>query len=339
MAQALLTEPSPESAELAASARAAETAGDYDRALGTFRGLMELEPDSPRWTFGAIRVLRKSGRADEAAEALREALVKWPAALERPEIRALVPNVKPDDERTLRSLGDDIPSEAQLARPTVEDDGKSDFIVGEGRRKIAVLVFTGLADRMVMPLPMFDRYLAELDVTGIYLRDARRIGFFNGVRSLAPDYDATIAALRDLLAEKGVEEVHTIGNSAGGMAAVSYGIDLGAKTVLGFSAPVALTRAAADRDRRTGRFADRIVGQVPEERRNLRARLEQAPDTSVRLFYGAAMPEDRYHAETLEGLPNVQLEPIEGMAGHGALFRVAHTGRLRKLLHETYGAA
>ena len=322
-------------------AQTAESAGDMDRALGYFRGLGELEPNNPRWAFEAVRVLRKSNRSAEAKEALVAALRRWPRAASSPSLAALVPEMKPDDSQIQSSLGQDCPPDEALQRPTIEDDGSADYIVGRGGRKAAVLVFTGLADRMTMPLPLFDRYFAELDLTAIYLRDVKRIGYFNGVASLGDDYDKTIERLKESLVDLGAMTVHTIGNSAGGMAAVSYGLDLHAKTVMGFSAPVALTRDAANLDRRTAVFAERILSPaVPAERRDLRARaLASKGNTQIHLYYGAEMPEDRYHAAAMEGVPCVTLHPISGLAGHGALFRVAEQHGLRKLFAETFGKA
>src|SRR5690606_7275730 len=154
-----------------------------------------------------------------------------------------------------------------------------------------------------VPLPVFDRYLAALDLTAIYLRDKRRIGFFNGVSALGDDYEQTLAALKALLAEKGAETVHTVGNSAGGMGAVSYGIDLGATKVLAFSAPVALVAETKNRDDRTAVFADRILHGVPEARRDFRRRLKDGRGPGIHLYYGSEMPEDRYHGTFLEGQP------------------------------------
>lgn len=322
-------------------AQTAESAGDMDRALGYYRGLGELEPNNPRWAFEAVRLLSKSNRYDEAKTELAAALRKWPKARHNPAYAAIVPELKPDEGQIRSALRDDCPPDEALKRATIEDDGTGDFIVGKGGRKAAVLIFTGLADRMTMPLPLFDRYFAELDLTAIYLRDTKRIGYFNGVASLGEDYDKTIEALKELLVDLGAMTVHTVGNSAGGMAAVSYGLDLKAKTVLGFSAPVALTRDAAKMDRRTAVFAERILSPaVPAERRDLRARaLASKGNTQIHLYYGKDMPEDRYHAAAMEGVPCVTMHPIDGLAGHGALFRMAEQHGLRKLFADTFGKA
>ena len=324
--------------QLLATAQAAEGAGDMDRALGHFRAMAQVDTTNPRWPLEAIRILKTSGRTEEATQALQRTLRKWPRLLGSKLFASILPEVAPSEESHRKALGDDLPAEEALKRATIEDNGSDDMIVGRGGRRAAVLIFTGLADRMVMPLPMFDRFLAELDLTSIFLRDRKRIGFFNGVSSLG-DYDQSIAALKDRLGEMGIDTVHTIGNSAGGMAAVSYGLDLGAKQVLGFSAPVALTRKAADLDRRTAVFAERILSPaVPEERRDLRARIEASTgDTHVHLYYGEEMPEDRYHAAALEGARQVHLHPLPGLAGHGALFNMAQSGKLRALFRDTFG--
>lgn len=318
-------------------ARTAKSAGDLDRALGFYRGLGEVQPKNPRWAFEAIRLLRATNRDSEAKAELAAAMRKWPYAAAQPELAALVPELKPAPDQIASALGKDCPPNSALKRPLVEDDG-GDCMVVRGGRKAAVLVFTGLADRMAMPLPLFDRYLAELDLSAVYLRDTRRFGYFHGVASLGSDYDQTIMRLKELLVDLGAMTVHTIGNSAGGMGAVSYGLDLRAKTVLGFSAPTALLNTTFEVDRRHVIFNTRMMKNVPEPRRDFRARVQASKgSTHIHLYYGEDMPEDRYHASALEGLPQVSLHPISGLAGHGALFRVAENHGLRKLFAERFG--
>jgi hypothetical protein len=253
-------------------------------------------------------------------------------------LAALVPELNPDDDQIRSALGQDCPPDSALKRALIEDDGTRDCIVARGGRKAAVLVFTGLADRITMPLPLFDRYLAELDLSAVYLRDTRRLGYFTGVASLGEDYDETIVHLKELLVDLGAMMVHTIGNSAGGIGAVSYGLDLKARTVLGFSAPTALLNSTFEVDRRTVVFNTRMMKHVPEPRRDFRARtLASRGQTRIHLYYGEEMPEDRYHASALEGVPCVTMHPISGLAGHGALFRVAEQHGLRKLFAESFG--
>lgn len=322
--------------QLLATAQAAETSGDLDRALGHFRALAQVDGTNPRWPLEAIRILKATDRMPEATQALQRTLRKWPKLLHSKLFASILPEVAPSDASHRKALGDDLPPDEVLKRPPVEDDG-SDLIIGQGGRKTAVLVFTGLADRMVMPLPLFDRFLAELDLTGVYLRDTKRFGYFKGVSSLG-DYDETIAALKAKLEELGVTRAHALGNSAGGMGAVSYGLDLNLNQVMGFSAPVFLLDKTDLIDRRTAVFNQRMMKNIPESRRDLRARIDaHAGDTQIHLYYGEDMPEDRYHAAHLEGARNVHLHPLPGLAGHGALFNMAQTGKLRTLLRDSFG--
>lgn len=323
--------------QLLRTAREADEAGDLDRALGFFRALAEVEPADPRWRLEVIRVLRKADREAEATQAMMRVMRRWPKLLGSPLFAEILPEIVPTDEKHRKALGEDVPRDDELKRPVIEDDGSADVIIGRGGRKTAVLVFTGLADRMVMPLPLFDRYLAELDLTSIFLRDRKRLGFFGGVASLG-DYDETLAGLRAQLDEMGIERVHTLGNSAGGMGAVTYGLDLNAGQVLGFSAPVALLDKTDQIDRRTVVFNQRMMKHVPEARRDLKARIENhAGETHIHLFFGEQMPEDRYHAASLEGARNVHLHALPGLAGHGALFSMGQTGKLRALFRDTFG--
>lgn len=324
-------------AQLEAVAREADAAGDHDRALGNFRALREIDPTNPRWPLECVRVLRGADREQEATHALRMALRRFPKLLHSKLFAEVLPKLAPGEESTRKALGEDVPEDKDLKRPLVEDDGSADVIIGKGGRRTAVLVFTGLADRMVMPLPLFDRFLAELDLTSIFLRDRKRLGFFHGVASLG-DYDETLAALRARFDEMGVDRIHCIGNSAGGMGAVSYGLDLNADQILGFSAPVALLDKTNDFDRRTAVFNERMMKNVPEARRDLRTRVDaHRGDTHIHLYYGEEMPEDRYHAAALEGARNVRLHPLPGLAGHGALFNMAQKGQLRALFRDTFG--
>jgi tetratricopeptide (TPR) repeat protein len=316
--------------DLLETARAAEEAGDFDRALGHYRALGQAEPDESRWALDAVRVLGLAGREAESAQAFREALRRWPGSLAKPEFKALIPEGADSDASLRDALGANCPPDEALKRDLVVDDG-SDVMIVRGGRPSAVIVFSGLADRMVMPLPIFDRYLAELGVSAIYLRDRKRMGYFQGVKSLG-DYDESVVGLKKILAGLGADEVHTIGNSAGGIGAISLGIDLAAKYIVGFSAPTSITRAAADMDRRTVVFAERMLGSVPEARRDLRGRLMRRTDGGqTHLFYGSDMPEDRMHAQALTGIAGVKLYPLPGLAGHGALFRLAQTGDLRRV--------
>lgn len=320
-------------------AEAAEEAGDLDRALGYYRALTEIEPNNHWWRVHEVRLLNRTGRSEEAAPLLARIFRRWPRLRKHPRLLELLPEVRPTEKNSRIALGDDYPPDEALKRPVVTDDSSADVIVARGGRPTAVVVFTGLADRMLVPIPVFDRYFAELDLTAIYLRDRRRIGYFNGVEGLGADYAETLAALKSLLESNGARTVHTVGNSAGGMGALSYGLDMGAEKILAFSAPLALFEDTLEHDNRASHLNQRIL-KLPADIRDFRARLDKAEGASeVHVYYGGDMREDRFHALHLRDRPGVHLHSLPGMEGHGSLFQIAHTQGLRPLFAGMFGSS
>lgn len=318
---------------------ALERSGAFGPAFDAYRAIAQSHRDQPRWPLECVRLLVAEGRTDEAERLFRDTLRRFPAAMNNPALRTIVPTAEMTETNLLKTLGANCPSDAELRRPLVADDGTSDVIVARGGRSAAVLVFTGLADRIVMPIPVFDRYLAELDLGAVYLRDRHKLAYLGGVRSLAPDYDSTIERLRELLRDMGVETLHTIGNSAGGFGAISYGLDLGAEHMLAFAAPIVGREEVLTWDRRAPVGMQRVFDVVPLERRDAPARIAASSSGHFHLIFGADSPDDRRHAESVKDCARVELLPVEGLAGHGALFAFANAGRLRPLLRDLFGPA
>jgi len=331
---------SPQSVPLLHRALQAEEAGDLEAALQDFRHLEAFQPENPRWPFEAVRLLLKLGRQDEAATAFRAASLRWPRAMADEHLRSLVPGADLSVENTRLALAEHCPPDSALKRPILVDDEAAEVQFVRGGRDVVVLVFAGLADRLVMPLGLFDRYLAALDVSAIYLRDRRRMAYLHGIRGLGRDYDETVEALRQQIQALGARTVHTLGNSAGGIGALSYGLDLEAASILGFATPCYLRDDADAWDPRAPVFAPRLRALTPPAQRDFRARLEaMAHPPKVELWFGADAADDRRHAETLAGARGVSLHPVAGMEGHGALFALAQEGGLGPALEAHIGTA
>jgi hypothetical protein len=330
--------PSPQSVPLLQRALQAEEVGDFESALIDFRHLASFQPENPRWPLEAVRVLLKLGRNDEAAAAFRAVSARWPRAMSDEHLRALVPGADLTAENTRNALADQCPPDSALKRAVIVDDEAAEVQTVRGGRDVVVLVFTGLADRLVMPVPVFDRYLAELDVSAIYLRDRRRMAYFHGIRGLGGDHEQTVEALKGRLQALGAKSVHTLGNSAGGIGALSYGLDLGAASVLGFATPCDLSDSTGDWDPRAPVFSERLRTLTPWALRDFRSRLAASEHPPrVDLWYGADNENDRRHAESMSHAPSVTLHPLAGVEGHGALFALAQQGGLSAALKEKLG--
>ncbi len=121
----------------------------------------------------------------------------------------------------------------------------------------------------------------------------------------------------------------------GGYAAILFGCLLDADQVLAFSA-----RTLVDGQRRDICVSDRgfeLVQAVSRLRRaqrqyfDLRPIIEQSKARGVNLYYASDLRADKWHAERLEGLPNVTLHRFE-MGGHSMIRTLRDRGDPAEML-------
>lgn len=233
----------------------------------------------------------------------------------------------------LDAQADFVPPDLPPTRPLADLDRNGAVKIASARHsRGTVLVFTGLAAKASLSLPVFDRYMAGLEVSTIYLTDIGRWLFMRGISELAAGYDETLEALREQIARLGAGPVTTIGTSAGGYAAMRYGVDLGAAATLCFSPPSNLTAEFLAEDRR-GQLVAKRLQALDAEMLDLRPHLlSREAVNPIDIFYGAGMPQDRRHAEHLRGVPGVTLHPLDTIDIHGTMKTMAAAGTLAATL-------
>jgi tetratricopeptide (TPR) repeat protein len=331
--------------------------GDAEKAILCYRRLAELAPNTPRLPFEIIRLLVYSGNLKEGSNELTAALRRWP---NEPSLRALAlmfgfrspkqlapmtgPNTGYDvglwHEQQLQRLVEIAPRDSELLRPIIADDKLSDVIFAEApNTDIAVLVFTSAVDLMAMPLPIFDRYLAALGVTTIYVKDFQRLAYLNGIGSLGQDYGATVAALRKICRKMAVRSVCTVGDSAGGAAAVRYGIELGADRLVSFCGQTHLVRGPmAKLEQGLAMIQRRLESRLSAENLDLRRfLLAHRHSSSIEWIYSEKVERDKTHALHLSGINGVTLHPVAECNDHMTLLWLALHGQLRALLEKLLG--
>jgi len=308
--------------------------GDGETALACYRALVKLNPTAVRWSLKLVQLLNWLGRVREAASELENIRGRWP---NDPVVAAFLLNYGPAAEQ-LQPVAGKAPAKAEHARPLlvadpdfakaeevvaiaekapgpeewlrplVVADPERDVLLAEFRgAEAAVLVFGGTNDEVAMPLPLFDRYLATMNLTTIYLKDFRRLRFLLGIESLSDDLPGTIVALRNMLDRLGVKRLCTIGNCVGGFAAIRYGVELGADRILAFGAPTFSSRRPLLKIEEGRRFMrNRLEANVPRARMDLKPFLKHRRHNSqIELFYEEQDPSDRMHALRLSGLPGI----------------------------------
>jgi tetratricopeptide (TPR) repeat protein len=313
--------------------------GDVENAIASHRFLAELAPGNSRLAFQLIRLLVLTGRVAEAGQELNRVLLKWP---DDPALRAfaLVTGYRSVDElpehdephagnridwareQQIRQLARMAPADDALRRPLIVEDKTRDVIVGPSSRSdMAVLVFTALTDSLSIPISIFDRYLAALGVTAIYLKDFQRLFYLNGIASLGASSASTVESLRALCGRVNARRICTIGASAGGFAAMKYGVELDVERSLNFAAETHDPGSGLSKvEQGVALIRRRVANQAPAVQLDLRPLLtSKRASTEIYLYYPADAPREKEQALHLSGVNGVQLRPVAGCGDHELL--------------------
>lgn len=333
--------------------------GDGETALSCYRKLVELNPGTVRWWLKLVQLLNRLGRVKEALTEVERMRTRWP---DDPMVKTFLLNYGPASSGTLnaasavtfsreddpdrlqveelQAIADKAPRPEEWVRPLLVADAEREVLLAQARStETAVLVFTGSNDSVSMPLPLFDRYLATLEITAVYLKDFKRLRFCSGIQSLSETYDGTVAALREMLRRLGVKRLCTLGNCDGGFAAIRYGAELCADRIVTFGAPTYSPQDSLTKIEQARNFMrKRLAENVPVEMMDLKPFLESHTHRAqIELFYEEEDLRDRSQALHLSGISGVRLHPQPGLSNHRLLRRMASSrqdflGMLGKLL-------
>jgi len=212
----------------------------------------------------------------------------------------------------------------ERSRTALKDGPTKDVQIVAKNSDIVVLLFCGGNGaeapihpfRLGLPLPLIHRWLGRLPASLIYLRDLENVYYLNGVRTLGPSREATFTHLRRIIASLGARRIVCYGVSAGGFAALDFGLELGADAVLCMGGMTNLSpefNLYTTRNKKClalqSRFRDARLDM-------LKAYSKAARPPRVRLVFGEKNWDDRIQAEHMAGLPSVSLCAIENCKEH-----------------------
>lgn len=224
------------------------------------------------------------------------------------------------------------------------DDPNSPIALDVAPRSDTLLVaFGGMRGQVGMPPFEFFKATGEIPVKRLFVRDLRQAWYHRGVPGHGETIDEVGANLLELADANGVERLVTTGNSAGGYAALVFGILLGADAVLCFAPQTVLEPAVLDEigdhrwdeqlrelldaDALDPRWAD-LARALPDAA-PLSAARERRPRAAV--YYDATYDADRFHAERLAAVPGLELHARQGGA-HGLVREMRASGELDSIL-------
>ncbi|NMJ44126.1 hypothetical protein GWK16_22960 [Roseomonas sp. JC162] len=193
-----------------------------------------------------------------------------------------------------------------------------------GVARTLVIAFAGIAQRMNIPTAVFLQALPAERCDVVMLRDPARAAFLTGVPGYAADLRALAARLaEDVPLAAYADGMRCIGTSAGGAAALCFGLLAGARRAVSVDGahPAALRlRFAEGADR--GALDAAIAGVEPR-------------GTALLSAYGAFHPQDGLRARLLAlGLPGARSIGIAVQGGHGLLAPLLAAGALSRFLTE-----
>ena len=186
--------------------------------------------------------------------------------------------------------------------------------------------------RLGLPLPLIHRWLAPLPASLIYLRDLENVYYLNGVRTLGPSREATLTRLRRIIASLNARRIVCYGVSAGGFAALDFGLELGADAVLCMGG---MTNVSPEFNLYTTRQKKFLA--VQSRFRDARLDMLEAYSNAARpprvcLVYGQNNWDDRIQAEHMAGLSSVTLCAIENCKEHNVTVQAIIRGEFDGLL-------
>ena len=164
-----------------------------------------------------------------------------------------------------------------------------------------------------------------------FFKDFRQCWYQQGLLGLSKDIASTAAYLRTLTAGDD-RPVSMLGASSGGFAALLFGAMLGAHKVVAFSPQTLITNRVFHRFK----TEDSQIGEVAFNSRyaDVKTVLEDHPLRGrADIFFSRRAPFDASEANRLEGLPGVNLQPLE-WNGHNTAALLRNQGRLDGIIQD-----
>lgn len=208
------------------------------------------------------------------------------------------------------------------------------FLPGE-RTDVLFLSFGGVRMGSGMPPFEFTASLSSRGVPGYFIKDFRQSWYHEGLLGLSRDIAGTHLFLQELVARQGCKKLVTLGNSAGGYAAILFGALLNADRVAAFAPQAEVThdvvRQYANYDSPPpAQFLDKKTS-VPSLVNFLSSR-PTLPE--IRVYYGAECRPDVEDAGKLARFDRVKLVAVPDTAAHTIAAELKRRGQLSGILED-----
>lgn len=194
--------------------------------------------------------------------------------------------------------------------------------------KSLLVCFCGVANRMMMPVPVFLQLVPEDRFDVLVLKDPAGLGYLRGVPGLGGDLRQVAQAIASRLDCGSYADVRCLGVSGGGAAALYAGLLLQAER--------AVSVCGSHRSLASGpRGAGPAAGPTGHEFDALTAGRAGNGATRLVAVFGAQSARDREGAASLkEYLPACEMMAVANLADHNVLAGLLKNGALKAFLAE-----
>ncbi|KHJ49874.1 hypothetical protein PZ78_15970 [Vreelandella venusta] len=186
-----------------------------------------------------------------------------------------------------------------------------------------VFIFSGVARRLAIPLTLLDKFLAGYGIALVHLVDKEDSYYLNGISGLGGNFESSVARLREIAKRYGATRIITMGHSAGGTAALHYGVALDACYILAYTpvCNVGLDFFDYHADYRNRPQIRKVNQVVAAKRHDIRPLLAYGDfEGQVDLYSGEYCTKDLVHVDYLSDLPQVAKHVVKDVAIHAVLF-------------------
>jgi len=220
------------------------------------------------------------------------------------------------------------------------DDSATEVqIVRRAESDAVLLCFCAQEGTLGLPLNFVHQWLGRVAASLVYIKDFQDMSGALGFPSIASGRSQSVVALRTIAEKLGGKRIYTLGVSAGGYAAMYYGLQLNAVAVLSLAGATDLTRAFVETLNPVPAVCFRVLDMAPDYAVSLRepyAAAKQRPHLLI--AFNAKFARDRAQAERMAGLPNVELIAVDGAPQHNVVDPLIRAGQFLDLLHRLLAA-
>ena len=202
--------------------------------------------------------------------------------------------------------------------------------------EILVLAFGGMASRLGMPPFEFLNSFRKRDVSCLFFKDFHQFWYQQGLLGLTENVDETQALIQSMIKDIAPRKIFSIGTSAGGYAAIMFGVLLGVSKVLAFGPQTKVGNRVLQEfsslDTPEINLKRAEPNRIIDLEKLIANNLNSVPETNI--YFAELNKTDKMHAERLMKFKNIHLHPIPKEQSHNIALSLKKQGKLDSIIDE-----